>query len=238
MTPTPVPARTIPAAPAPRWRNRLRAAQARLTWWWLSQRYGWLKRGLDLAVVLPALLLLSPLLLLVALAVRLQDGGPALYWQRRVGLNGCEFAFPKFRSMRRDADAVRAQLLAANQHGADGLTFKMRRDPRVTAVGRLIRRTSIDELPQLWCVLKGDMSLVGPRPPLPSEVARYTLADRERLSVMPGLTCIWQVSGRSEIPFPQQVAMDLDYIRRPGLAHDLRLLLRTLPAVVRGRGAY
>jgi lipopolysaccharide/colanic/teichoic acid biosynthesis glycosyltransferase len=224
--------------PAASWRNRLRAWRARLIWSWLARRHGWLKRGLDLAVVLPAILLLSPLLLVVALAVRLQDGGPALYWQRRVGLNGRVFPFPKFRSMRRDADALRAQLLAANQHGADGVTFKVRRDPRVTPVGRLIRRTSIDELPQLWCVLVGDMSLVGPRPPLESEVARYSLADRERLSVMPGLTCIWQVSGRSEIPFPQQVAMDLEYIRRPGLTHDLRLLARTLPAVVRGRGAY
>jgi lipopolysaccharide/colanic/teichoic acid biosynthesis glycosyltransferase len=161
-----------------------------------------------------------------------------LYWQRRVGRHGREFDFPKFRSMRVDADALREQLLARNQHGADGVTFKLRRDPRITPVGCWIRRTSIDELPQLWCVLKGEMSLVGPRPPLVSEVARYTLAERERLSVTPGLTCTWQVNGRSEVPFPQQVAMDLDYIRRPGLWADVRLLLKTLPAVIRGRGAY
>jgi lipopolysaccharide/colanic/teichoic acid biosynthesis glycosyltransferase len=118
------------------------------------------------------------------------------------------------------------------------VTFKMKRDPRITPVGRFIRRASLDELPQLWCVLRGEMSLVGPRPPLPAEVARYTLDDRERLAVTPGLTCIWQVNGRSEVPFPQQVQMDLDYIRRPGLWADVKLLLKTLPAVLRGRGAY
>ena len=219
-------------------RNRLRAQRARWAWWWMSRRHDRLKRALDLLLVIPALVLLAPLFLVVALAIRAHDGGPVLYWQRRVGRDGRVFAFPKFRSMRTDADAVRQQLLAANQHGADGVTFKMKRDPRITPVGRLIRRTSIDELPQLWCVLRGDMSLFGPRPPLPAEVERYTLADRQRLSVTPGLTCIWQVSGRSEVPFPQQVQMDLDYIRQPGLSTDLRLLAKTLPAVVRGRGAY
>lgn len=218
--------------------NRLRARRARLAWWWHTRRNDALKRGLDLLVVVPALLLLAPLFAVVALAIRLHDGGPVLFWQQRVGRFGQVFAFPKFRSMRVDAEAVRAALLAANEHGQEGVTFKMKRDPRVTPVGRLIRRTSIDELPQLWCVLRGSMSLVGPRPPLPAEVARYTLADRERLSVTPGLTCIWQVSGRSEVPFPQQVEMDLDYIRAPGLWADLRLLLKTLPAVIRGRGAY
>jgi lipopolysaccharide/colanic/teichoic acid biosynthesis glycosyltransferase len=193
---------------------------------------------MDLLVVVPALLLLVPLLLLVAVAIRLGDGGPALYWQRRVGRDGVEFDFPKFRSMRVDADAIRQRLLAANEHGADGVTFKLRRDPRITPIGRWIRRTSIDELPQLWCVLAGTMSLVGPRPPLVSEVARYSLEQRQRLAVTPGLTCIWQVNGRSEVPFPQQVEMDLDYIRRPSLWADIKLLLQTVPAVVRGRGAY
>jgi len=218
--------------------NRLRARRARLAWWWHTRRPGAIKRGLDLLLVLPALVLLAPLFAAVALAIRLHDGGPVLFWQKRVGRLGQDFAFPKFRSMRVDAEAVRAALLAANQHGQQGVTFKMKRDPRITPVGRLIRRTSIDELPQLWCILRGDMSLVGPRPPLPSEVARYTLADRERLLVTPGLTCIWQVSGRSEVPFPQQVQMDLDYIRAPGLWADLKLLLKTLPAVIRGHGAY
>jgi len=218
--------------------NRLRARRARLGWRLNRHRAGFLKRGLDLVLVAPAMLLLMPLFALVALAIKVHDGGPVLFWQQRVGRNGRVFAFPKFRSMRVDAEAVRARLLAANQHGSEGVTFKMKRDPRITPVGRLIRRTSIDELPQLWCVLIGDMSLVGPRPPLVSEVARYTLADRERLAVTPGLTCIWQVNGRSEVPFPQQVQMDLHYIRRPSLRADIKLLLQTLPAVIRGRGAY
>jgi lipopolysaccharide/colanic/teichoic acid biosynthesis glycosyltransferase len=218
--------------------NRLRARRSRLTWWWHTRRPAALKRGLDLLLVVPALLLLAPLFAAVGLAIRLQDGGQVLFWQKRVGRFGQEFAFPKFRSMRVDAEAVRAALLASNQHGQQGVTFKLKRDPRITPVGQLIRRTSIDELPQLWCVLRGEMSLVGPRPPLPAEVARYTLAERERLIVTPGLTCIWQVNGRSEVPFPQQVQMDLDYIRAPGLWADLKLLLKTLPAVIRGRGAY
>ena len=229
---------TAPTSPWNRWRNRLRARRARLAWRWYARSYPWGKRALDLLLVVPALVLLAPLFALVAIAIRAGDGGPVLYWQRRVGRHGREFAFPKFRSMRVDADVVRAQLLASNQHGTDGVTFKMRHDPRITAVGRWIRRTSIDELPQLWCVLRGEMTLVGPRPPLVSEVARYTLAERERLSVTPGLTCIWQVNGRSEVPFPQQVEMDLDYIRQPGLKADVGLLLKTLPAVIRGRGAY
>jgi lipopolysaccharide/colanic/teichoic acid biosynthesis glycosyltransferase len=218
--------------------NRLRARRARIVWWCHLHVPRAAKRALDLLVVVPALLLLLPLLGVVALSIRLHDGGPALFWQRRVGRNGVEFAFPKFRSMRVDAEALRQQLLQGNQHGAHGVTFKMKHDPRITPIGRLIRRTSIDELPQLWCVLRGTMSLVGPRPPLVSEVERYAPGDRQRLLVTPGLTCIWQVNGRSEVPFEQQVQMDLDYIRKPSLWADVRLLLKTLPAVVRGRGAY
>jgi len=218
--------------------NRLRARRARLAWRWNRHHPTVLKRSLDVLLVAPAMLLLLPLFALVALAIKLHDRGPVLFWQQRVGRHGRVFAFPKFRSMCVDAEAVRARLLAANQHGSEGVTFKMKRDPRITPIGRLIRRTSIDELPQLWCVLVGDMSLVGPRPPLVSEVARYTLADRERLAVTPGLTCIWQVNGRSEVPFPQQVQMDLSYIRQPSLWADIKLLLKTLPAVIRGRGAY
>ena len=233
----PAPMSPLPRLPHPVF-NRLRARRARLLWWWHRHRLGGLKRALDLLVVVPALLLLSPLLAVVALAIWLQDRGPVLFWQRRVGLHGVEFAFPKFRSMRVDAEAVREQLLRTNEHGEGGVTFKMKRDPRVTTVGRWIRRTSIDELPQLWCVLRGTMSLVGPRPPLVSEVSRYSLDDRQRLSVLPGLTCIWQVNGRSEVPFPQQVEMDLAYIREPSLWADIALLLKTVPAVIRGRGAY
>ena len=217
--------------------NRLRARRARLAWRWNRHHPTVLKRSLDVLLVAPAMLLLLPLFALVALAIKLHDRGPVLFWQQRVGRHGRVFAFPKFRSMCVDAEAVRARLLATNQHGSEGVTFKMKRDPRITPIGRLIRRTSIDELPQLWCVLVGDMSLVGPRPPLVSEVARYTLADRERLAVTPGLTCIWQVNGRSEVPFPQQVQMDLSYIRQPSLWADIKLLLKTLPAVIRGIGA-
>jgi len=218
--------------------NRLHARAARLSWWWGTRRFALLKRLLDLLLVLPAVLLLLPLFAVVALAIKLHDGGPVLFWQKRIGLNGKTFDFPKFRSMCQNAEAVRAALAQDNQHGSQGVTFKMKRDPRITPVGRLIRRTSIDELPQLWCILRGDMSVVGPRPPLVSEVARYTLTERERLSVVPGLTCIWQVSGRSEVPFPKQVLMDIDYIQRRSLGHDLKLIAQTVPAVVRGKGAY
>lgn len=218
--------------------NRLRARAALLVWWWGTRRLGWLKRALDLMLVVPALLLLSPLFVLVAMAIKLHDRGPVLFWQKRIGRNGQEFRFPKFRSMCVDAEAIRAKLLESNQHGSHGVTFKMKRDPRITPIGRLIRRTSIDELPQLWCVVRGDMSLVGPRPPLVSEVARYTMRERQRLAVTPGLTCIWQVSGRSEIPFPEQVMMDIDYIQNRSLTTDVKLIAKTLPAVIGGRGAY
>jgi lipopolysaccharide/colanic/teichoic acid biosynthesis glycosyltransferase len=196
-----------------------------------------LKRSLDVLVAATMLLLLSPLFAVVALLIKLTDGGPVLFWQKRVGRWGREFPFPKFRSMVVNAEQLKAALLARNDHGG-GVTFKMKRDPRITWIGRIIRRLSIDELPQLWCVLRGDMSLVGPRPPVPSEVAKYTLEDRRRLDVVPGLTCIWQVSGRGTIPFPQQVAMDAEYIERRGPWLDFVLLLRTIPAVLTGRGAF
>jgi lipopolysaccharide/colanic/teichoic acid biosynthesis glycosyltransferase len=196
-----------------------------------------LKRGLDVALALTALVLLAPLLLIVAALIKLTDGGAVLFWQTRVGRWGREFAFPKFRSMIPNADRLKSQLLAQNDH-KEGVTFKMRRDPRITWIGRLIRKFSIDELPQLWCVLKGDMTLVGPRPPVPREVARYTLADRRRLDVTPGLTCIWQVSGRSNLDFPRQVELDVEYIENQSLWLDCKLLLKTVPAVLTGRGAF
>jgi lipopolysaccharide/colanic/teichoic acid biosynthesis glycosyltransferase len=197
-----------------------------------------IKRGMDIAVSALALLILSPLFLVLAIIIRLQDGGPALFWQNRVGLWGREFRFPKFRSMVTDAEQQKLKLLAENQHGDDGITFKMKRDPRITWIGGIIRKLSIDELPQLWCVLRGDMSLVGPRPPVPAEVARYAVSDRRRLEVKPGLTCIWQVSGRSELPFEQQVRLDAQYIDSHSILLDLSLLLKTIPAILSGRGAY
>ena len=196
-----------------------------------------LKRTLDIVVSGAALVALAPLFTVVALAIKLTDFGPVLFWQTRVGRYGKLLQFPKFRSMVLDAEAVKQRLLAENDHGG-GVTFKMKRDPRITGIGRIIRRLSIDELPQLYLVLTGDLTLVGPRPPVPAEVARYSLRQRRRLDVVPGLTCIWQVSGRSEIPFERQALMDIDYIDRRSVWFDLSLLLRTIPAVLFGRGAY
>ena len=199
---------------------------------------GLVKRLIDLLVASSVLLLASPFLLVIGLLIKLTDGGPMLFWQIRVGKWGKPFRFPKFRSMVVNAEEVRAKLLAENQHGDQGITFKMKSDPRITWIGHFIRKTSIDELPQLWCVIKGEMSLVGPRPALVSEVERYTLENRRRLDVTPGLTCIWQVSGRSEIPFDEQCQMDVRYIEEQSVVADLRLLLKTIPAVITGRGAY
>ena len=196
-----------------------------------------LKRALDMAVSLAMLIVLAPLFAFVAAAIKLTDGGPVLFWQARVGQWGREFPFPKFRSMVINAEKLKDSLLSQNQH-AGGVTFKMKKDPRVTWIGRIIRKLSIDELPQLWCVLKGDMSLVGPRPPVPREVALYTLADRRRLDVTPGLTCIWQVSGRGDIPFHQQVQLDIEYIESQSFWVDVKLLIATVPAVLLGKGAY
>jgi lipopolysaccharide/colanic/teichoic acid biosynthesis glycosyltransferase len=196
------------------------------------------KRLVDIVVASTVLLAISPLLLIVAALIKLTDGGPVLFWQMRVGKWGKPFAFPKFRSMVVNAEALQKQLLAANDHGDSGITFKMKRDPRITLIGRFIRKFSIDEMPQLWCVLKGEMSLVGPRPALVTEVNRYSLSDRRRLDATPGLTCTWQVSGRSEIPFPEQLRLDVEYIDEQSLRNDFKLLLKTIPAVITGRGAY
>lgn len=232
----PAPRHSSPLSPLGRrrWKARLRGAR----WVLLQHGPAWGKRVLDGVVVVPALIFLMPLFAVVSALIWATDRGPVLYWQQRVGLMGKPFDFPKFRSMCVNSDGLRQTLEALNQHGTQGVTFKLKRDPRITWIGRVIRRFSIDELPQLWCVLKGDMTLVGPRPPLPAEVARYDLSDRERLSVVPGLTCIWQVSGRAEVPFDRQVLMDVEYIHQRSLLTDLTLLLRTVPAVILGRGAY
>jgi lipopolysaccharide/colanic/teichoic acid biosynthesis glycosyltransferase len=199
--------------------------------------YPSVKRLLDATGSALLLALLLPLFAVVAAVIKLTDGGPVLFWQTRVGRWGREFAFPKFRSMVPNAEELLPELLWQNDH-RDGIVFKMKNDPRVTWIGRILRKFSIDELPQLWCVLKGDMSLVGPRPPLPREVARYTASDRRRLEVLPGLTCIWQVSGRSLIPFPKQLEMDVEYIENQSLWLDIKLLFQTIPAILLPRGAY
>ncbi|MDM8536485.1 sugar transferase [Desulfobacterales bacterium HSG17] len=196
-----------------------------------------IKRAMDILVSVTMLILLSPLFIAVAAAIRLTDRGKVIFWQTRVGKWGKEFPFPKFRSMVVNADELKDKILEQSHH-EDSITFKMKKDPRVTWIGRIIRKLSIDELPQLWNVLMGDMSLVGPRPPVPREVELYTLADRRRLDATPGLTCIWQVSGRGDIPFDQQVALDKEYIESRSLWLDIKILLKTVPAVLTGKGAY
>lgn len=195
------------------------------------------KRALDVAGAALGLLLLTPLLLIVAILIRVESPGPVFFAQTRVGRRENPFRCWKFRSMTIDAEQRKAELMARNEMPGS-TTFKMKHDPRVTRVGRFIRKASIDELPQLWNVLIGEMSLVGPRPPVPAEVARYSAVDRQRLSVKPGITCTWQVTGRSDIPFREQVALDLRYIQERSLLLDIRLLLMTVPAVLLARGAY
>lgn len=196
----------------------------------------WAKRLLDVVVALTLLILLGPLMIVVALLVSCADGGPAIFWQRRVGQGGREFWFPKFRSMHLGAEAAHEALVLGAAAG--DITLKLRSDPRITPIGRILRRWSIDELPQLWSVLAGEMSMVGPRPALPCEVARYSPSDLRRLAVQPGITCIWQVSGRSELPFERQVELDLDYVEGRRLSLDIKLILLTVPAVLSCRGAY
>jgi exopolysaccharide biosynthesis polyprenyl glycosylphosphotransferase len=193
-------------------------------------------RAIDISVSLLVLILGSPLFLFLALAVRFSSPGSIIYKQERVGLNGKHFFMYKFRSMYKDADQRLAQLLCQNE--AQGPIFKMRYDPRVTPIGRFIRRTSLDEIPQFVNVLKGEMSLVGPRPPLPREVAQYEEWQRGRLAIKPGLTGLWQVRGRSNISFDEGVLMDLYYIENWSLRLYIQVLMRTVPAVLFSRGAY
>ena len=221
---------------ATRW-HRLRFNLKQFAWWAVVRGTMAVKRAIDIAGSMVLLVLLSPLLVTIAILVKLNSRGSVLYKQTRVMKWGRLFQMYKFRSMHTGADS-RAKDLDASNEMAGGVTFKMKDDPRTTAVGRVLRRGSIDELPQLWNVIKGEMSLVGPRPPLPSEVAKYSLAERRRLDVTPGITCIWQVSGRSEIPFERQVELDVAYIESQSLGVDLKLLLKTIPAVLMGRGAY
>lgn len=184
----------------------------RLTLWKFTVRLTYaLKRVLDILLAGLALIFLLPLMTLIALTIKLTSRGPVFFVQIRVGRFGRHFRFYKFR---------------------------MKKDPRITPVGRVLRKSSMDELPQLFNVLLGDMGLVGPRPPLPQEVMKYSLEDRKRLNVIPGLTCLWQISGRSDIPFNRQVELDKEYIHSRGIRKDLVILLKTVPAILTGRGAY
>lgn len=196
-----------------------------------------LKRSLDLCISSSALLVLSPLFLATIIAIKVESPGAAFFSQTRVGKNGKTFTMWKFRSMFIDAEARKAELERDNEMSG-GVLFKMKNDPRITRIGRFIRKFSIDELPQIWNVLCGDMSIVGPRPAIPSEVEQYSMQDRQRLRLKPGITCIWQVSGRSDIPFKKQVELDRRYISQTSLFTDILLILKTIPAVIFAKGSY
>jgi exopolysaccharide biosynthesis polyprenyl glycosylphosphotransferase len=196
------------------------------------------KRLFDLVGASAIIVLLSPVLLVTALAIKLHDGGPVFFRQRRVGRDGETFECWKFRSMVVDADRLLHTVAATNGHGVDHVLFKAADDPRITKPGRWIRRFSLDELPQLVNVVRGEMSLVGPRPPLPEEVDRYSDDMRRRLLVRPGMTGLWQVSGRSDLSWDDAVRLDLYYVDNWSLVQDLAILARTMSAVVSARGAY
>jgi len=214
----------------------LHVQRQRLRAFWLTHGAELEKRAFDITVSFILLVALSPLLLLIGAAVWLEDGGPVFFAQTRVGQYGRRFKMFKFRSMCLDAEERLKELLAKNRH-QEGVTFKLQDDPRITRVGKWLRKFSFDELPQLFNVLIGNMSLVGPRPPLPREVAKYSPADRRRLAARPGITCIWQISGRSEIDFSGQVKLDVNYIESQSFWIDLQILARTVPAVLSGKGA-
>ncbi len=194
------------------------------------------KRALDIFLASLGLVAMLPLWLVIALAIRLDSPGPAIFVQERVGQHGRRFSFYKFRSMYVDAERRLDEMLVRNE--VDGPVFKIRIDPRVTRLGGFLRRTSLDELPQLINVLKGEMSMVGPRPPIPREVQEYRPSDIFRLSVKPGLTCLWQISGRSNVSFDQWMEYDREYVRHMSLWLDLSILVRTVGAVLTMRGAY
>lgn len=198
--------------------------------------YHVVKRLFDVVASACGLILLSPLFLLLIILIKSEDGGPAFYSQERIGKNEKPFKMWKFRSMVVDADKMLDKL--EDQNEIDGTMFKIKDDPRITKIGHVIRKYSLDELPQLWNVLIGDMSLVGPRPPLPSEVEEYTDYDKQRLTVMPGCTGLWQVTRRSEADFDEMVWLDIVYINHSGLWEDLKLIIKTVLVMVHPNGAY
>lgn len=211
---------------------------------WLNQDkinaqvgYLFIKRIFDIVASFAALLILSPLFLVIAILIKLEDPrGPVFYSQFRVGRNGKKFRMYKFRSMCVDADKKLKDLLAKNE--VEGAMFKMKDDPRITRVGKWIRKTSVDELPQLWNVLHGDMALVGPRPPLPRETATYSEYDKQRLYVQPGCTGLWQVSGRNDVGFHEMVALDIQYIKTRNLWVDIKIMFKTVEIMIHPNGAY
>ena len=198
--------------------------------------YHVVKRLFDIVASACGLILLFPLFLFLVIKIRSEDGGPAFYSQERIGKNEKPFKMWKFRSMVVDADKMLDKL--EDQNEIDGAMFKIKDDPRVTKIGHVIRKYSLDELPQLWNVLIGDMSLVGPRPPLPSEVEEYTDYDKQRLTVMPGCTGLWQVTRRSEADFDEMVWLDIVYINHSGAWEDLKLMIKTVLVMIHPNGAY
>lgn len=195
-----------------------------------------LRRAMEIVIAGIGLVLLTVALPLLSLAIRLDSPGPAIFRQRRIGKDGRPFTIYKLRTMVRDAELLRDKVLPLNV--MNGSTFKAPEDPRRTRVGRWLRRLSLDEAPQFWNVLRGDMALVGPRPPLPSEVEHYSPRERCRLLVKPGITGMWQVAGRNTLEHRRMMDLDLEYVRRRSLRLDLEIVLRTVPAMIRGRGAY
>jgi lipopolysaccharide/colanic/teichoic acid biosynthesis glycosyltransferase len=196
----------------------------------------YVKRACDVVAALVGLAVLSPIFLVIAILIKLDSRGSVFFRQLRVGKDGREFLFYKFRSMVEDAESMKQSLMHLNE--LEGPVFKISNDPRVTAVGKFLRRTSVDELPQLINVLRGEMSLVGPRPPLPCEVENFEGWQREKLSVVPGITCLWQISGRNHIGFTEWMRLDIEYIRRQSFGLDFKILARTIPAVLSRKGAY
>ncbi|HXU77568.1 MAG TPA: sugar transferase [Methylomirabilota bacterium] len=231
--------------PFGRWRLNAYVTWKRLSWQGVVGSTLAIKRAFDIVVSFTALVMFSPLYALLAVLVKL-DGGPVFFRQTRIGLHGREFKMIKYRSMCVDAEARLKELLQFNEK-AEGVTFKMKDDPRITRVGRILRKSSLDELPQFLNVLRGEMSLVGPRPPVPREVALYRQQDRRRLNVKPGITCLWQVGerhggwleigNRNQIDFAEQVHLDVRYIESMSFTRDLVLLLKTVPAILFGKGA-
>ncbi len=195
-----------------------------------------IKRIFDVVASLGGLLLLLPLFPFIVLLIKLETSGPVFFKQERVGFEGRLFGCYKFRSMAMDAEAQKEKLVHLNE--ATGAAFKIKDDPRITGVGRFLRRSSLDEFPQLFNILKGDMSVIGPRPQIPSEVCDYTAEQAQRLLVKPGLTCLWQVSGRSHLDFSEWMELDRQYVQKRSLFFDLSILARTLPAVIERKGAY
>jgi lipopolysaccharide/colanic/teichoic acid biosynthesis glycosyltransferase len=236
---------TTANTPFGRWRLNLYVKWKRLAWNLVVGSTLFIKRLLDIILAIIAIILLTPVYFLIAILVKM-DGGPIIFGQTRIGLRGEEFKMYKFRSMCIDAEARLAELLKHNEK-AEGVTFKMKDDPRITKIGKFIRKASIDELPQFFNVLKGEMSLVGPRPPVPREVALYSQEDRRRFLVKPGITCIWQVGeraggtfeigDRNSIDFKEQVSLDVRYIESQSWWKDIWLLIKTIPAILFGKGA-